>query len=233
MSILNKVVVATGGFGVLGQAVARGAAERGARVVLIDRVPEPHEPLPETLREAFVLGGVDLASTEHAQAAFASIAARFGGIDVLANIAGGFRWQTLADGDLATWDELFAINAKTAAVASKAVLPHLVARGGGRIVNVGANAAGRAAAGMGPYAASKAAVARLTESLAEETKDLGITVNAVLPSIIDTPRNRLDMPKADFSRWVAPEAVADVILFLASDRARAVTGALIPVTGRV
>jgi NAD(P)-dependent dehydrogenase (short-subunit alcohol dehydrogenase family) len=121
----------------------------------------------------------------------------------------------------------------TAVAASRAALPHLLARGAGRIVNIGANAATRAAAGMGPYAASKAAVARFTESLAEEMKDRGITVNAVLPSIIDTPQNRADMPDADFSRWVAPEAIAEVILFLVSDAAAAVTGALIPVTGRV
>ena len=112
-------------------------------------------------------------------------------------------------------------------------MAHLLARSSGRIINVGANAAGKAAAGMGPYAASKSAVARLTESLAEELKDRRITVNAVLPSIIDTPQNRADMPDADFSRWVPPEAIAEVILFLASDAAWAVTGASIPVVGRV
>ena len=117
---------------------------------------------------------------------------------------------------------------------SRAALPHLIKRGGGRIVNIGAGAAAtKAGAGMGAYTASKAGVAKLTESLAEEVKDRGVTVNALLPSIIDTPANRADMPNADFSRWVAPRAIADVILFLLSDQASAVTGALIPVSGRV
>ena len=103
----------------------------------------------------------------------------------------------------------------------------------GRIVNVGAQSALQAASGFGPYAASKSAVHRLTESLAAELKLKGVTVNAVLPSIIDTPLNRRDMPKADFDRWVAPADLAAVMLFLASDEAKAVTGALIPVTGQV
>ncbi|MES2490874.1 MAG: SDR family oxidoreductase, partial [Pseudomonadota bacterium] len=140
----------------------------------------------------------------------------------------------LEAGSLDTWDFLHSVNLKTAAATSKAALPQLLnAVGGGRIVNIGAAAAAKAGAGMGPYAASKAGVARLTEALSEEVKDRGITVNAVLPSIIDTPQNRTDMPEADFSRWVAPEALADVIVFLLSDEARAITGASIPVTGRV
>jgi NAD(P)-dependent dehydrogenase (short-subunit alcohol dehydrogenase family) len=105
--------------------------------------------------------------------------------------------------------------------------------GGGRIVNVGSAAAGKATAGMGAYAASKAGVAKLTEALADELKDQGITVNAVLPSILDTPKNRIDMPKADFTRWVTPAEAAEVVAFLISDQARAITGALIPVGGRV
>jgi NAD(P)-dependent dehydrogenase (short-subunit alcohol dehydrogenase family) len=162
-----------------------------------------------------------------------TVVSRLGGIDVLVNVAGTFRWQTLADGDVATWDLLHSVNLKTAVVASKAILPHLFTRGAGRIVNVGANAAaGRAAAGMGAYTASKAGVQRFTESLADELKDRGITVNAVLPGTIDTLQNRADMPKADFTRWVEPAALAEVIAFLASDAAHAVTGASIPVLGR-
>jgi NAD(P)-dependent dehydrogenase (short-subunit alcohol dehydrogenase family) len=124
------------------------------------------------------------------------------------------------------------MNLKTAVIACRAALPHLIARGSGRIVNVGAGAAGRAGAGMGAYAASKAGVERLTESLAEELKDRSINVNTVLPGTLDTPRNRQDMPQADFKRWVQPEALADVIAFLASEGARAVTGAAIRVFGR-
>jgi NAD(P)-dependent dehydrogenase (short-subunit alcohol dehydrogenase family) len=131
------------------------------------------------------------------------------------------------------WHKLFLMNVQTAANASRAAIPHLRRSAAGRIVNVGANAALKASAGMGPYAASKAGVHSLTESLAEELKADGVTVNAVMPSIIDTPANRADMPKADFAAWVAPADLAAVMLFLASEEARAVTGALIPVTGRV
>ena len=164
----------------------------------------------------------------------AAVKARFGRIDALFNIAGGFRWEKIGDAAGAeSWDRLFAINLKTALNASRAALPYFLEGRGGRIVNVGAQSAQRAAAGFGAYAASKSAVHRLTESLADELKLSGVTVNAVLPSIIDTPANRRDMPTAEFDRWVAPADLAAVMLFLASDAARAVTGALIPVLGRV
>lgn len=234
MKLPGKVIAVTGGFGNLGIAVGVAAVEAGAQVALIGR-SDPPSPgkLPAALSSALLLGNVDVASFEAARQALAAVAQRFGGLDILANVAGAFRWQTLGDGDLANWDLLYRVNVKTAVATSKAALPHLRARGGGRIINVGAAAAGKAGKGMGPYAAAKAGVARLTESLAEEMKDLGINVNAVLPSIIDTPANRADMPTADFSRWVTPQALADVIVFLASDAARAVTGALLPVSGRV
>lgn len=231
MKLKNKVVVITGGFGNLGLAVAQAAIAHGAKVALIDRAPAPASGTPEG---ALLLGGVNLSSFEEAQGAVEKIVSTFGGLNALVNIAGTFRWETLEAGSLDTWDFLHSVNLKTAAATSKAALPQLLnAVGGGRIVNIGAAAAAKAGAGMGPYAASKAGVARLTEALSEEVKDRGITVNAVLPSIIDTPQNRTDMPEADFSRWVAPEALADVIVFLLSDEARAITGASIPVTGRV
>jgi len=161
-----------------------------------------------------------------------AIVARFGRLDALVNIAGGFRWETLADGSLDTWNSLYELNLRTVVAACRAALPHLPSERG-RIVNIGANGAQKAGAGMGAYAASKAGVARLTEALAEELKERGITVNAVLPSIIDTPANRADMPKADFGKWVKPEQLADVIVFLLSEKSQAITGALLPVTGRV
>ena len=159
-------------------------------------------------------------------------AERFGRLDALLNIAGGFIWQTTDDADPA-WARMFALNVTTALNASRAALPHLKASSEGRIVNVGANGALKAAAGMGAYAASKAGVHRLTESLAEELKDTSVTVNAVLPSILDTSQNRADMPDADPAKWVQPSDLARVMLFIASPESRAVTGALIPVTGRV
>ena len=234
MGLTGKVIAITGGFGTLGLAVGKAAASQGAQVALIDRALAPAAAqLPAPLSAALLLGGIDLSAFEAAQQAFSAVAQRYGGLDVLINVAGAFRWQTLEDGDLANWDLLYHINLKTAVASSKSVLPHMRKRGGGRIINIGAGAAAKAAAGMGAYAASKAGVAKLTESLAEELKDEGINVNAVLPSIIDTPINRADMPTADFKRWVTPDAVADVIMFLASDAARAVTGALLPVSGRV
>jgi NAD(P)-dependent dehydrogenase (short-subunit alcohol dehydrogenase family) len=154
-----------------------------------------------------------------------------GRIDAVLNIAGGFVWQTVSDGDAAAWDRMFALNLKTAYNASRAALPYLVETSGA-IVNVGANGALNAGAGMGAYAASKAGVHKLTESLAQEMKGR-VRVNAVLPSIIDTAPNRADMPKADFSTWVKAEDLAKVMLFLASDDARDVTGVLLPVMGRV
>jgi NAD(P)-dependent dehydrogenase (short-subunit alcohol dehydrogenase family) len=160
------------------------------------------------------------------------VAARFGRLDALLNIAGGFVWQGVEDGG-DEWGRMFALNLTTALNASRAALPHLKASPEGRIVNIGANGALKAAHGMGAYAASKSAVHRLTEALAEELKATSVTVNAVLPSIIDTPANRADMPDADPAKWVAPADLATTILFLASPKARAITGALLPVTGKV
>ncbi|MBS0317145.1 MAG: SDR family NAD(P)-dependent oxidoreductase [Proteobacteria bacterium] len=227
--LAGKTIAVTGGFGALGRAVGQVLAGAGANVALLDR-GNPREGLPV---DALALGGVDLGEPDAARAALAKAAERFGGLDGLVNVAGGFAWEKIDGGNIATWDRLYAMNLRTAVLASQAALPLLLARGGGRIVNIGALAAGQAGAGMGAYAASKAAVARLTEALAEELKDRGITVNALLPSTLDTPANRADMPQADASRWVAPAALARVIVFLLSDDAAPITGALIPVKGRV
>jgi 3-oxoacyl-[acyl-carrier protein] reductase len=174
-----------------------------------------------------------LADEAAARTAIDTAQARLQGLDVLINAAGAFRWQTVVDADPAVWDSMFTINLKTAVNSCRAAIPHLRASRAGRIVNVGAYGALKAGAGMGAYAASKAGVHRLTESLAAELKDQRITVNAVLPSIIDTPPNRKDMPKADFSTWVTTESLANILLFLASEQAQDITGALLPVTGRV
>ena len=229
----DRIVIVTGAFGALGCVVARKLAGHGARLALVDAAAKVPEALAAEFAAHLLLPGVDLTSQAATQAMVAKALARYGALDAVANIAGGFRWETVADGDPATWDALFNVNVKTALHVCRASLPHLLERGGGRIVNIGAGAAGKAAAGMGAYAASKSAVLRLTEALSEETKESGLTVNAILPGIIDTPANRKDMPQADVSRWVTPEAVADVVAFLLSGAARAITGAGIPVTGRL
>lgn len=226
MSLSGKRVAITGAFGSLGSAVVQAALAAGANVAAIDRADAP-----ANMQGAQAFGGVDLSDTAQAQAAIDAAAKALGGLDALVNIAGTFRFETLADGSPDTWDLLYRINLRTAVAASKAALAHLP--DGGRIVNIGAAGALKAGAGMGAYAASKSGVMRFTESLAEELKARGITVNALLPSTIDTPPNRKDMPKADFGKWVKPEQLADVIVFLLSDKASAITGALIPVMGRV
>lgn len=221
-----RSVIVTGGFGILGSAVAAAFRAQGDRVARIDFAPSARDENSGGLD----IGGVDLTNAAAAKAAAKQVADAFGGIDVLVNVAGGFTWQTLADGGADTWARMFAMNATTCVNMTKAALPTLSATKGASIVNIGAGGAVVAAAGMGGYAASKSAVHKLTESLAAELADKDCTVNAVLPSIIDTPTNRADMPDADFSKWVRPEAVAQVILFLASPAARSISGALIPVS---
>jgi len=228
----EQVVVITGGRGNLGRAVARAFAAAGSRVAVIDHGAVPEGDAAKASDRYLPVGGIDLTQSAHAEHAMQAILSKFGRIDVLVNIAGGFRWQTLAEGDISGWDQMYDINLKTAVTASKAALAGILKSDSGRIINIGAGAAAKAAAGMGAYAASKSGVLRLTESLSEEVKDRGVTVNAVLPGIIDTPQNRKEMPQADTSRWVPPEAIADVVVFLASAGARAITGAAIPVFGR-
>ena len=223
----ERVIAITGGHGVLGRAVVEAALADGLRVAVIDHVRGQTAP-----DGVFKLGGVDLTDPASAQQAIDAVGAHFGRLDALLNIAGGFVWQTTEDPEPA-WARMFALNVTTTLNASRAALPHLKASPEGRIINVGANAALKSAAGMGAYAASKAGVHRLTESLAEELKDSSVTVNAVLPSILDTAQNRKDMPDTDPAKWVAPADLARVMLFLASPESRAITGALIPVAGRV
>jgi 3-oxoacyl-[acyl-carrier protein] reductase len=224
----GKVIVVTGASGALGKVVAEVALARGARVAGIDHAPAQVAASANRIE----LGGVDLTDPTQAKTAIDSVAARFGRLDALLNIAGGFAFEAIAEGDTKTWQRMYALNVLTALNASRSAIPHLIASPAGRIVNVGAIGALQASGGMGPYAASKAGVHRLTEALAAEWKGK-ITVNAVLPSTIDTPANRASMPKADFAKWVTPQELADVMLFLASDAASAVTGALLPVSGRV
>ena len=215
----GKRVLVTGSAGVAGRAVASAFQAAGATVTGVDIVDD-EAPWPTIV--------ADLIDPEGA----ASAVAQAGVIDVLANIAGGF---TMGDDIVGTtddtWDFMMNLNARTALNMCRAAVPGMVSSGTGKIVNVGARGALRGAAAMGAYIASKSVVIRLTETLSDELKRKGINVNCILPSIIDTPRNRADMPRAKFAEWVSPEAIADVVLFLASPAADAIHGASIPVEG--
>ena len=211
----GKYIVA-GGFGVLGRAVREALEAQGHKVAVIDLAPVPEG------HQGPAQGGVDLIDETRVASAFAALVQQLGGLDGVVNVAGGFLWETVAQGSLDSWDRMYGMNLRTALISSRAALAHLVK--GGAIVNVGAAAATNVATGMAPYAASKAGVMALTESLAEELRGAGIRVNAVLPTIIDTPANRADMPDADTSAWVRPSAAAKVIAFLLSGDAACVTG---------
>jgi len=230
----GKVVLVTGAAGNLGQAVAKVLSVAGARRVLVDRsgdrLTKLYSPPDDDTQ---MIGDID--STDEAAVArmVDSALKRFGRIDALVNTIGGFAGgQPVHEADLASWSKMFDMNLRTTLLSCRAVIPGMLSRGGGHIVNVGARAALGGVAGLGAYVASKSAVIRLTETLAAELKDKNITVNCVLPGTIDTPENRRDMPKADHSRWVPPADIATVILFLVSDASRAVSGASVPVYGR-
>jgi NAD(P)-dependent dehydrogenase (short-subunit alcohol dehydrogenase family) len=207
--------------------VAKAFADLGANLALID-VKKGN--LQDGERQLFVQA--DLLDPESTRAAAAKAVERFGRIDVLCNIAGAFRMGApVHEAKDADWNFLFDVNARTVLHTARAVVPLMLKAGGGKIINVGAYAAQRGVAAMGAYVASKSAVIRLTETMAAELRDKNINVNCVLPTIIDTPENRAAMPDADPRRWVAPQDLAAVIVFLASDAARAVHGAALPVTG--
>jgi len=220
-------IIVTGAAGALGRAVIAALAADGATVIAVDLASDIG-----SFGQAASVGGVDLTDSAATESAYGAILAEHGSLSGLANVAGGFRWEEIDGGSVDTWDLLYRMNVRTTLNSAKAALPAL-GQSGGAIVNIGAAGAIKAAGGMGAYAASKAGVMRLTEALAEEFKDKRVRVNAVLPSIIDTAANRADMPDADHDRWVTPEALAAVIAFLLSDKAAAITGALIPVMGRV
>ncbi|HEX7916918.1 MAG TPA: SDR family NAD(P)-dependent oxidoreductase, partial [Rudaea sp.] len=186
MNLQGKRIAVTGAAGSLGSAIVSAALDAGATVAAIDHAPVAAMD-SKNLHE---FGGVDLSSAEATEKAFTTIGEKLGGLDALINVAGTFRWEKLEGGKLATWDLLFNVNLRTAVAASMAALPLLAQSKAGRIVNIGAAGAIKAGAGMGAYAASKSGVHRLTEALAEELAGSGVTVNAILPSIIDTPANR-------------------------------------------
>ncbi len=233
----DRVIAITGAAGNLGRATAMAFHEAGARLAVIDRKHDDlrrvfGETVPEGETCFYVSG--DLTDAQSVSEMIAAIWQYFGRLDVLVNIAGGFTMgPPVHETPVDSWDFMINLNARTVFLMSRAVIPHFIDQKYGKIVNIGARAALSGKPYMAPYVVSKSAVIRLTESIAAELRDVeGINVNCVLPGTIDTIRNREDMPDADFSKWVTPRALADVITFLASDDARAINGASIPVYGR-
>lgn len=231
----QRVVLITGAAGSLGVAVADTFRRGGARTVLVDRSLEKlrraHREATDS-RTCLLIGDVDLADDGAARAIVARATGAFGAVDVLVHTVGAFRaGSSVAEEDLATWDLLLTVNLRTALVACRAVLPGMLARGQGRIVSVASRDALVGARGTAAYAASKAALLRLTESVADEGRGRGVTANCVLPGTIDTAQNRAALAAGERAALVPVDAVADVILFLASDAARAVSGAALPVYG--
>lgn len=232
----DQVVLVTGGSGNLGRAVVQAFHAAGARLIVPDRsVGRLAAQFPALAQSDahWLAEGVDVTQPADMAALTAEIKRRFGRVDVLANTVGGYRaGAPLHLTPLDVWTDMVNLNARSVFVTSQAVIPLMLAQGSGRLIHTAARAALAGGAQAAAYSASKSAVLRLVESMAAELKDAGITVNCILPGTIDTPANRQASPAADFSRWVAPEALADVILFLASPAARAISGAAIPVYGR-
>ena len=232
MEFEGRTVMLTGAAGNLGRAVAQAFAARGARLALLDLRRESLEKAFGAEGERRMFAPANLLEQGEVDGAVRQALARFGRIDVLVNVAGGFRMgEAVHETSDKTWNFLLDLNARSLLHAVRAVVPHMLAAGGGKIVNIGAYAAQKGAAQMGAYVAAKSAVIRLTESMAAELRDKNVNVNCVLPTIIDTPENRAAMPDADPARWVAPADLASAIVFLASDAARAIHGAALPVTG--
>ena len=232
----GQVALITGGTGNLGQAVTRAFYQAGGTVIPLDQATGNLDILYPDLagsERAYLSEGVDVSDPAAVDAVVQATLLRFGKIDILVNTVGGYRAGTpVHETPVETWDFMMSLNARSAFVMSRAVIPAMLKQGSGKIVNISASSALKGSANSAAYSASKSAVARLTESMADEYKRQGINVNAILPGTIDTPQNREAMPKSDFSLWVKPEAIAQVILFLASEDAGPIHGALIPVFGK-
>lgn len=226
---MNSVLIVTGAAGVLGQAVAMHLGGCGYRLLLVDQL----QPEWEGESDAVSIGNVDLAVPEHALEVVNQALSYFGRVDGVLNLAGAFACEHQVESSLDVWNQMFAANVQTAVNMCQAVLPLFHEQQYGVIVNVGALSALQAVEGLAAYAASKAAVLRLTEALSLENKAFGVRVNAVLPSILDTPANREMLPDAHFEDWVSPLSLAEVIAFLCSASARDIHGAGIPVAGRL
>jgi NAD(P)-dependent dehydrogenase (short-subunit alcohol dehydrogenase family) len=232
----DKVAIITGAVGNLGAATARLFQNQGARTVLVDRSQDRVTEAFKTLAgspDHFFAGVIDLTDPVSLSKLMEQTVERFGRVDILVNTVGGYRGgKPVHETDLADWDFLFGTNLRTTLLCCKTVIPQMLKQSGGKIINVASRDAMAGSADYAAYSASKSAVLRLTESLAAELKTSNINVNAIMPGTIDTPQNRAAVPNGDYSKWVPPETIAEVIAFLASDASRAINGAAIPVYGK-
>jgi NAD(P)-dependent dehydrogenase (short-subunit alcohol dehydrogenase family) len=235
MKLKDKIAIITGGTGALGRAVVLAFLEEGAKVActyIVDKELEQCSSLIKNYESNLVFVQADVTKEKPVAETVRKTLERFGRIDILVNIVGGFAYAKVLDTDEKTWDSMMNVNLKSTFLCSKAVLPHMIKQNYGKIINISSRPALKGSSGVGAYAASKAGVLNLTETIADEVRDYEINVNAILPSTIDTPVNRRDMPEADFSKWVKPEEIARVIGFLVSDDSKAISGAGIPVYGK-
>lgn len=232
----GQVVIVTGASGNLGRAVARTFLRAGAHLVLIDREParlERGSPELAASDDHQLAVSVDVNDPEAVRSVVETTVRRLGRLDVLVHTVGGYAaGAPVHETPVAVWDDMWRLNARSAYVVCQAAVPTMRQQGEGRIIMIAARPGLAGRAQMAAYSAAKAAVIRLTESLSAELRADGINVNCIVPGTIDTPQNRRDMPGADPGHWVAPESLADVIRFLASDAARDIHGAALPVYGR-
>jgi NAD(P)-dependent dehydrogenase (short-subunit alcohol dehydrogenase family) len=234
-ALKNKIAIVTGGTGALGKAVTTAFLEEGAKVVctyIVDKERKECLSLTKKHEDKIVFIRADVTKEKDVLNLITDSTRKFKRVDILVNVVGGFAFSYIKDTDEKTWDLMMNLNLKSAFLCSKYVLPQMIKQNNGRIVNISSRPALKGSAGVGAYSASKAGVLNLTETIADEVKDYEINVNAVLPSTMDTPANRRDMPEADFSKWVKPEEIARVIVFLSSDDSKPISGAGIPVYGK-
>jgi NAD(P)-dependent dehydrogenase (short-subunit alcohol dehydrogenase family) len=233
MSLLDKVAIVTGGGGALGRAVALAFLEEDALVAATDRDRGRLDVFTNDLtpgaRDRFFAVSTDVTVEQSVRDLVAAVLEQAGRLDILVNVVGAFAPGELVATDEALWNQMLDVNLRSAYLCSRAVLPHLIDGGGGRIINVAARAAHPPRGGFIAYTVAKAGVIAFTQALAHEVRRHNVTVNAVLPSTIDTWANRKALPDADTSTWVTPESVARAIVFLASDQAASITGTLLEI----
>jgi NAD(P)-dependent dehydrogenase (short-subunit alcohol dehydrogenase family) len=238
LSLKGKVAVVTGGTGSLGRVVAKAFLDQGAEVVSTHRGEEKLKELIDFVggsKDRLVSIQADVTDENSGQALFQQVISQYGRVDILLNIVGAFKGGAeIVNTKVSDWDFVLNVNLKSAFLCSKAALPQMIKQDYGRIISVSSRTAAekRYQVKDGAYAVSKAGIIVLTETIAEEVKKYDINVNCILPSTIDTPDNRRNFPNADFSKWVKPEQVAEVMLFLVSDESKTISGASIPVYGK-